>query len=149
MSWAAGAVLFALAIAVYQRLGLFHPSGLAGLFHAPERAVLWGGFSVCLVAAAVRLERAGRTPAPWLTPLGDASYSIYLGHILLIQLFLQLDARVGEVSLPKSLAFAAVFVSLVLLLWLYYRWVERPLYSTVRKWIAQLFAGIRLQPSPR
>ena len=93
LPWLAGAASFCVLIAVYQRIGTFHPSGLAGLFHAPERAVLWGGFSICAVGAAVRLESTGRTPAAWLAPLGDASYSIYLGHILLIQVFLRFQSR--------------------------------------------------------
>jgi peptidoglycan/LPS O-acetylase OafA/YrhL len=147
--WVAGAALFGLAIGVYLRFGTFHPSGLAGLFHAPERAILWGGFSVCVVAAAVRLESGGRTPLARLAPLGDASYSIYLGHILLIQLFLRLQPGIESAALPKTFVFVAVFAVLVALLWLYYLWVERPLYLAVKRRISGLYAGPRLEPTPR
>jgi peptidoglycan/LPS O-acetylase OafA/YrhL len=147
--WAAGAALFGLAIAAYLRVGTFHPSGLAGLFHAPERAVLWGGFSACVVATAVRLEDRGRTPLAWLAPLGDASYSIYLGHILLIQLFLRFLPGLGATALPKTLVFVAVFVVLVALLWLYYLWVERPFYVAVKRRISGLYGGPRLEPTAR
>lgn len=45
------------------------------------RPLTWGVPAVLLVAGAVGLEEAGRTPRlPWLKALGDASYSIYLCH---------------------------------------------------------------------
>ena len=141
--WVIGAALFAVLISAYQRFGVFHMSGLAGLFHAPERAVLWGGFSACLVAAAVRLESSGTTPAAWAAPLGDASYSIYLGHILLIQLFLNFYSWVGDVPVPKALIFVAVLVGLIALLRLYYLWIERPLYVSIRKMISVLDRRLR------
>lgn len=146
--WVMGAVLFALLIVVYQQFGVFHPSGLAGLYHAPERAILWGGFSVCLVAAAVRLESDGTTPARWAVAFGDASYSIYLGHILLIQLFLILHSRFGSLAAPKSLVFGVAFVALIAVLRVYYQWVERPLYGLVKKRISSLYGGLRLDQIP-
>lgn len=141
--WVMGAILFALLIVGYQHFGVFNPSGLAGLFHAPERAVLWGGLSVCLVAAAVRLESRGITPFQWAVPFGDASYSIYLGHILLIQLFLIVYSRFDRWAVPKSLVFVVVLVVLIAVLRSYYQWVERPLYGAVKKWIASLYGGRR------
>ena len=138
--WAAGTAFFAMLIAVYVRIGVFHPFGLAGLFHAPERALLWGGLSVCLVAAVVRLEARGVRLAAWAEPLGDASYSIYLGHILLIQLFLR-----GRRHLPPffspGLEFAVVLTAGVLLLWLHHRLIERPLYD----WSKGLFRALLMR----
>ena len=146
--WLATAALFAIAIALYQQLGVFHPSGLAGLYHAPERALLWGGFSVCLVAAAVRLEGAGKRPLAWARRLGDASYSIYLGHILLIQLFLRAHASLGLSTWPKPLLALLVLAAIVVLLQLYYLAIERPLYVTARKGISRLFGAGGLEREP-
>lgn len=137
LPWAAGSAVIAGVIAVYLRMGAFHPSGMAGLFHAPERALLWGGLSVGLVAAVVRLEGRGVRLAAWAEPLGDASYSIYLGHILVFQLLLS-----GRAALPAWLwpgfLFAVLLVAAVLLLWLHHRLVERPLYD----WSKGLFRAL-------
>lgn len=130
--WAAGTALFAMLIAVYLRIGVFHSSGMAGLFHAPERALLWGGLSVCLVAAVVRLEARGVRLAAWAEPLGDASYSIYLGHILLFQLFLRGRPHLPPLNLP-GLEFATVLTAAVLLLWVHHRVIERPLYDSSKR----------------
>jgi exopolysaccharide production protein ExoZ len=126
--WAAGAGLFCVVISVYERFGVLHESGLAGFFHACERALLWGGFAVCLVAAAIRMERAGVSPAPWAKALGDASYSIYLGHMLLILVFVSWLSRGPTVPGAHALLFALVLAGMMLVLWLYYIWIERPLY---------------------
>lgn len=122
--WLAAATMFCVAIAVYQRVGTFQMSGLAGFFHVSERTFLWGGFAVCLLAAAVLLENRGVTPLAWAQRLGDASYSIYLGHILLIQLFV----RTLSPGAPRAWVYVLVLTGIVLLLWLYHWWVERPLY---------------------
>jgi exopolysaccharide production protein ExoZ len=143
--WLAAAALFAIAIALYQQLGVFYPSGLAGLYHAPERALLWGGLSVCLVAVAVRLEAAGKTPLAWAKPLGDASYSIYLGHILLIQLFLRAHASLGFGSWPKPLLALVVLAAIVAMFRLYYLAIERPLYKAASRLINRLFGAVGLE----
>jgi peptidoglycan/LPS O-acetylase OafA/YrhL len=136
--WLAAAALFCVAIAVYQRVGHFHMAGLAGLFHVSERTFLWGGFAVCLVAAAVRLEGAGVRPLAWTERLGDASYSIYLGHILLIQLFLRAVPASALATAPKEWMYVLVLAGVVLVLWIYHLWVERPIY---------MFA-VKMLPSP-
>ena len=141
--WAAGAAAIATAIAAYLRFGVFHPSGMAGLFHAPERALLWGGFSVTLVALVVRLEARGIRLAAWAEPLGDASYSIYLGHILVFQLLLT-----GRGHLPPAfspgLEFAAMLCAAALALWLHFRFIERPLYN----WSKGLFGMLLMRRTP-
>ncbi|MDB5944730.1 MAG: hypothetical protein JWQ13_4296 [Ramlibacter sp.] len=126
--WLAAAALFCVAIAAYQRVGHFHMAGLAGFFHVSERTFLWGGFAICLVAAAVRLEDAGVRPLAWAERLGDASYSIYLGHMLLIQLFLRAVPAAAAATAPKTSMYVLILAGVVLLLWMYHLWVERPIY---------------------
>lgn len=137
--WAVRGAVIAVAIAAYIRFGVFHPSGMAGLFHSPERAILWGGFSVCLVASFVRLEARGVTLAAWAEPFGDASYSIYLGHILLIQLLLRGRAHLPAAA-PAGLVYAAVLVAVALVFWLHHRLIERPLYDWSRRAFGVLLA---------
>jgi exopolysaccharide production protein ExoZ len=44
-----------------------------------HRALLWGGFAVCLVGVVTQIDLKYQWAWPrWLTLLGDASYSIYL-----------------------------------------------------------------------
>jgi peptidoglycan/LPS O-acetylase OafA/YrhL len=114
---------------LYQNSGNLYPSGMAGFYHAPERVMLIGGASVCLVLIASRLNQLGFTPFPALQALGNASYSLYLGHILSITLISSLVAY----FLPGA-AFSQsfVFTMLIIFIVIYVTWwisnkVERPL----------------------
>jgi exopolysaccharide production protein ExoZ len=147
IAWATGAVLFWVVIVFYRHVGVFHLSGLAGMYHAPERAFLWGGFSICLVAAVVRLERRGITAGTWAERLGDASYSLYLGHILLIELFVAAYAHMPATALPRGLIVLSFVVAMVALLLLYHLLVERPLYARARNLLALAFRRGRLAAS--
>ena len=57
---------------------------MAGFSHAPERTILVGGFSVCIVLIASTLENLGISPLKSMQKLGNTSYSLYLGHGLLL-----------------------------------------------------------------
>lgn len=51
------------------------------------RPILWGVPAFMIVAGMVSLEASGRTlKIPFLKTLGDASYSIYLAHVVVVQL---------------------------------------------------------------
>lgn len=92
-------------------------------------ALFWGGSAALVVAGCVLLEK-NSSPAflrhPFLLFLGDASYSIYLFHLLVFGLIAAFWLRVGfflnpDVAIPIH-AVIAVAGSL-----LFYRWVEKPL----------------------
>lgn len=93
------------------------------------RVVMWGLPAFAIVAGAVSLERivAGRLPN-WLLSLGDASYSIYLGHGFVVPVCVLI---VGKM-LPGSFA-AEVFAVVLCLLggaalgWLLHGLVELPI----------------------
>ncbi len=61
---------------------------------APWRVLAWGAPSILIVCGALGLERSGRL-AQWRPArfLGDASYSIYLTHGLVVAAMLKLIAR--------------------------------------------------------
>lgn len=81
--WAPGFAVGLLLIAA--GVGGFAAVQLTGFSPAPLRFLLWGGPSVCLVLGALAVERSGRLPEiPLLHTLGDASYSIYLLHTLML-----------------------------------------------------------------
>jgi exopolysaccharide production protein ExoZ len=101
--------------------------------------------AVLVVASCVNLERV--TPIPrwaWLETLGDASYSIYLTHVLAIA-GLRIGMKLGGIGLTEWTAAAFVPVSILfsaLLGVVVHRTVEKPLIRS-----ANLILGAR-KPTP-
>ncbi len=88
-----------------------------------------------ILAGAVGLElRRGWTGPAWLGRIGDASYSLYLSHGLVLGAVAAVAARLPRGGPPAHAAFvlasygAVIAVSLGL-----YRWVERPLLRRLRR----------------
>ena len=99
------------------------------------RWLVWGAPAALGVSGALVLERAGKTPkAPWLSKLGDASYSLYLTHTIAfagVTIVLgQLGVRVNDIPpllfTPLKVA-AAIGVGLMA-----YEWFERPMLKALR-----------------
>lgn len=98
------------------------------------RAVVVGGLLAVFVYGVVGLEAADRLVAPrWLRTLGDASYSLYLWHVLIL-------AAVGRFVLSRlpdnpvvhGLALIATFGVVLVGSLVAYRLVERPLLRLFR-----------------
>jgi len=118
-------------------LAVLNPPPVLRYIHA----LCWGSAAALIVAGCVFLEK-NRTAVfflrhPLIRLLGDASYSIYLFHFIVLGLIAFLYLRVGlflnpYVAVPIH-ATIAVAGSL-----LFYKWVEQPLmgwlkrYDTVR-----------------
>lgn len=136
--WAAGAVLMLTLAYFYQTSGGLLASGMAGFFHVGERAALFGGFACCLVACAMELERRQITPWSLLQSLGDASYSIYLAHVICLIVmgaaFFRLQPYVHFSATVWSLATIALTLGAS---WLTYRWVESPLNRKLKAQLAK------------
>ena len=87
---------------------------------------LLGGPGLLIVAGALGLEAAGRTPRwPVVRFLGDASYSIYLVHALAISVAVRLGAMFGLPAGP--VVFAGAIAVGLLAGCACYRLLERPL----------------------
>lgn len=131
---------------------LWFVGGGAVLPYAPEAAapptatfLRFGVPSILLVSAAIVLERQGRVlRSPPLQLLGDASYSLYLSHFLIIAPVVVLANRLDAPNaLRPGLTAMAMALSLIggVLVW---RFVERPLsgdwsaFAAVRRWAASL-----------
>lgn len=101
---------------------------MAAQFHTgPQgdwRAVVWGMPIAAIVAGALGVEASGNLPRiPGLRVLGDASYALYLTHLLV------LDQVLPELrSLPTVLALPLALLPCVALAVLLHRVVERPLH---------------------
>lgn len=120
--------------------------------HRIPLLVAWGGPSVLLLLGMVRAEQLGLMPR-WIgrtKPLGDASYSLYLCHILLIDLAITLFGRPPQ-SLPAIVVFC--FVSLIVCsavaIWIY-RGIEVPAVrwfrGWLRAWVPVFFRSTRAKP---
>jgi exopolysaccharide production protein ExoZ len=98
-------------------------------------ALLWGSAAALVVAGCVFLEKSGASTRFFrnriLLLLGDASYSIYLFHLIVFGWIAAIYLRLGfflntDVMIPVH-AVIAVAASL-----LFYKWVEKPLLNLLR-----------------
>ncbi|MEE7449208.1 acyltransferase [Methylobacterium radiotolerans] len=99
------------------------------------RPLVWGTASVLIVGAMLLLERAGfALKTRWLLSQGNASYSFYLVHNLLLHSAAKIAAVVvapgiGRAALIFALAFPAAVVAGDLL----FRYVETPIIAALRR----------------
>lgn len=109
-------------------------------------ALYWGGASALIVAGSVFLEKKRSPvfvhPPPVMMLLGDASYSIYLFHMLVFGLIGAVYLRVGFFLQPDWAILAETIV-VVLSCLLIYKWVELPLMRWLKK-----FHAPRINPPP-
>ncbi len=118
-------------------LGFF---GLADIAHAPLRTLLFGGMAVGLAACAILARPAAGRMMLGLARLGDASYALYLSHILtLTSLYLLVAAWAPAEGLRGAL-WALALAAAVGLAALHYRWIERPLYLGAKRRIENALA---------
>ena len=90
--------------------------------------------ALCLVHAMLILESYGYYRAgKWLVSLGDASYTLYLSHLILLEIFyfvglrnLFTDAHSTLLPLAGLLSILVLCITFSLL---YYRYIEKPLYK--------------------
>lgn len=124
-------------------------AGLAWGYDRLSTAIVWGVPSALLIAGAVILEQTAPTraragPIRRLSVLGDSSYSLYLGHLLLVTLATYLLAQAGVLPLPVPVAVAITLVAIGVAHG-FYLIVERPL---VRRLHRLTERGVRPQPRP-
>ncbi len=107
--------------------------GRVAAFAPPAALVVYG---------MVALEETGQWRAPpWLTRVGDWSYSLYLSHLLVIATLAHAWVRLQRPGVADNLAFIGVSLLAVLTLaWLSYRFYERPLLRRAKRLIRRLIA---------
>lgn len=139
---AAGALLIALALALLAAQEVF---GLPGWPHA--RFLLWGVPAALIVLGALALEpaREGWYLRP-LRVLGDASYSLYLTHILVIAVVIRLVGT-GSLALVLALSFALAVATGVACFHLIERPVQRWLQRRPPRWARPAPRGALVQPA--
>ncbi len=113
---------------------ILHDNPVAIVNHPWKRPLLYGTFSVLLLAGALELERSRIIRyLPLFNSIGDWSYSIYLSHVLVLSLV----ARVIAPRLPNPAGLIIISVAgiaaVLLVGYLSYTWVERPLLTLFYK----------------
>jgi exopolysaccharide production protein ExoZ len=108
---------------------------MAGVAEGWLRVALFGIPSVLLVYGAVAMEAGSGTLLPrWLRVIGDASYSIYLSHVLVLNLLGRLWRPVAVPGLADNMAALTLMIVVAILFGIAsYRWLERPLLALSRK----------------
>jgi exopolysaccharide production protein ExoZ len=96
--------------------------------------LMWGIPSILLVAGFVFKERTGKTPSLVLkfSWLGDSSYSLYLLHVLLIDLVIG-TLIASRMHLPIAALTVGVPLLCIVVAILAYGWIEKPL----TRWLRQ------------
>ena len=118
--------------------------GFAYGYHRFPSILMWGLPSALLISGAVFKERGGRLPriVQRCSFLGDSSYSLYLIHILLLDLFFR--ALIAAFGKPDSaylvicLALTALCILAALVL---YELVEHRLVITLQAWAKDILRG--------
>ena len=122
-------------------LGLVGLVAITCLRDLPGGHVIWFGIpAVLLVQAAVMLEgRIGRLWPRWSLALGDASYSLYLSHLLVFTALFKIVARThllapgGARMRDEAFLIVGTLLCCVLVSMLVYRWVEKPMNRYLRR----------------
>ena len=95
------------------------------------RVVTFGFFGVCLIALAIHLEDNKIFIANGIVKkIGDASYSLYIVHIIFVNLFYHSGLRnyLTSTSYP-ALGFVLYIIFIVLVSMILYKTIEHPLYN--------------------
>jgi exopolysaccharide production protein ExoZ len=136
-AWLGGALLIA-ALAFFVSEGIWGTGGVEDAVatwsntKSVLRVALFGIPSACAVAGALIINRPpGSYPARGFVKLGDASYSIYLAHYIVIMVAAQFWSVIP--SAPPFVAILSTFAASVIAGILIYRCVERPLLAIARR----------------
>lgn len=124
-----GIVMFAIMCWVHSRVGNWEPWIRAPIFTLPCALIVYGAVTVELVH--------GRVLPGWLQRLGDASYSLYIWHQLVLAVMLVLFQSTGLLDrLPPTLTLVLWAVGSLGVGFISYYWLERP----IQAWANRRFA---------
>ena len=101
---------------------------LIGPLHDWERLLVYGGISMLIVFSSIELEKIGFIFNKKLIQIGDASYSIYLSHLLVLNTV----GKVFNVFLTENIIFEIILVISMItasILWglFSFKYIETPL----------------------
>lgn len=114
---------------VFGYCGIADVRALNDPWNGLRRAAVWGLPSALLVFGVVRMERTDRAPGRLSQAaafMGDASYSIYLVHVLVIRALGRLFES-GMVALPGDAVVGLTVIASLVAGAVVHVWIERPL----------------------
>jgi exopolysaccharide production protein ExoZ len=99
-----------------------------------SRTIVYGPSAAMLVAGVIGIERGGARFSPPLVAIGDASYSLYLSHILVLGAVVQVWLRLSASPAPLNHVALLVVELLAAIVWalISFRCIERPILSALR-----------------
>jgi peptidoglycan/LPS O-acetylase OafA/YrhL len=105
------------------------------------RVLFFGLPCTLMVYGAVASEFQASLRFPkWLYAVGDASYSIYLSHILILSFIGRIWYRLGQKGLVDNIVMIAAMILMVVVYGhLSYRYIEKPLIHRFRRFAATVF----------
>lgn len=133
--WAVGLAMLGFGLGlVFGYGGVDDVRALNDPWNGLRRAAVWGLPSALLVFGVVRMERTDRAPgrlARAAAFMGDASYSIYLVHVLVIRALGRLFES-GMVALPGDAMVALTVLASLAAGAVVHVWIERPMLKFMR-----------------
>lgn len=109
--------------------------------HAPAGRAVLGFASAIILLTLVGIENAGTLKTPhWLSRLGAVSYSIYLGHVIFINLVYSVMLKLGVYhAIPEAAVYAIAVCSALTLTALVGYAIELPLVDALKnRWNPQV-----------
>ena len=133
--WAVGLAMLGFGLGlVFGYGGVDDVRALNDPWNGLRRAAVWGLPSALLVFGVVRMERTDRAPGRLSRAaafMGDASYSIYLVHVLVIRALGRLFES-GMVALPGDAVVGLTVVASLAAGAVVHVWIERPMLKPMR-----------------
>ncbi len=114
------AVVFVLSVVALGLWG-FQVTGL-------PRSITAGAFAVALMQLLILAEQSGHKTFKWLQKIGDASYSLYLFHMIAVNVFMASGLAAWGKAYAIPVAVCLVTLTILLSIQIY-RWIEKPLYQ--------------------
>lgn len=133
--WAVGLAMLGVGLGlVFGYGGIDDVRALNDPWNGLRRAAVWGLPSALLVFSVVRMERTDRAPGRLgraAAFMGDASYSIYLVHVLVIRALGRLFES-GMVALPGDVVAGLTVIASLAAGAVVHVWIERPMLKLMR-----------------
>ncbi|WP_295184409.1 acyltransferase [uncultured Brevundimonas sp.] len=133
--WAAGLAMLGFGLGlVFGYGGIDDVRALNDPWNGLRRAAVWGLPSALLVFGVVRMERTDQAPGRLgraAVFMGDASYSIYLVHVLVIRALGRVFES-GMVALPGDVVAGLTVVASLAAGAVVHVWIERPMLKLMR-----------------
>jgi len=126
-------VIFSFVISIFIYYNYFLSKGVI-FISGWDRVAVFGVPSVCIVFAFVLLERNGISINFIITKIGDASYSIYLSHLLTLNVIGRIWSKFSTNSIwDNYIMLPILLISSIIVGMFSYKYIEKPLISYAKK----------------